>query len=124
MSKSIKIVGMQYTIPNWKGLFNSNNIGMGDLVELKKEPDNKYDKNAIACFKDDVKIGYVSKNMTSHVFEGTYEIVGLGFYEINIVEIDYEDDIIDALANTDGEDFFNEDEEDEFIDDLANGRFL
>lgn len=36
-----------------------NNLDEGDTVDLVREPDNKYDANAVACYVDDVHVGYI-----------------------------------------------------------------
>jgi hypothetical protein len=33
----------------------------GDILTLKREPENKYDRNAIAVFRDTEQLGYLSK---------------------------------------------------------------
>ena len=114
-SININIVGMRYHIDDWNPV-SQDIIGLGDLVELRREPDNIYDRHALACYKDDVKIGYLESRLNGIRGEGTYEIVGIEYYKIRAVEVDYEDDIMDDVSNVDGQDFFNEYEEDEFIE--------
>jgi hypothetical protein len=36
-----------------------NNLNEGDEVQLVREPDNQYDANAVACYVDDVHVGYI-----------------------------------------------------------------
>lgn len=36
-------------------------------VELRPEPNNQYDPNAIAVYADEVKVGYIKKGSTAHV---------------------------------------------------------
>jgi hypothetical protein len=50
------IVGLKFYIKEW------GNLAINSVVVLVPEPDNKYDKNAIACYFEDKKVGYVSKN--------------------------------------------------------------
>lgn len=48
------------------------NLKVGDILVLKKEPDNIYDDEAIAAYtKDNFKCGYVA-NSVSTVARGTY----------------------------------------------------
>jgi hypothetical protein len=63
------VVGLKYYIEEW-GL-----LKLGSIVTLKKEPDNKYDKKAVACYYNDKKIGYVS-SQENHNFknEGEYTV--------------------------------------------------
>ena len=36
-----------------------NDLNEGDVVDLVREPDNKYDANAVACYVNDVHVGYI-----------------------------------------------------------------
>lgn len=48
------------------------NLKVGDILKLKKEPDNIYDDEAIAVYtKENYKCGYVA-NSVSTVARGTY----------------------------------------------------
>lgn len=48
------------------------NLKVGDILTLKKEPDNLYDDEAIAVYtKENYKCGYVA-NSVSTVARGTY----------------------------------------------------
>ena len=48
------------------------NLRVGDILTLKKEPDNPYDDEAIAVYtKENYKCGYVA-NSVSTVARGTY----------------------------------------------------
>lgn len=48
------------------------NLKVGDILKLKKEPDNIYDDEAIAVYtKDNFKCGYVA-NSVSTVARGSY----------------------------------------------------
>lgn len=47
-------------------------LRVGDILSLKKEPDNEYDDEAIAVYdKNQTKIGYIA-NSVSSVARGTY----------------------------------------------------
>jgi len=38
-----------------------NLLKVGDVLNWKKEPDNKYDKNAVIVYKDSTEIGYIKR---------------------------------------------------------------
>ena len=62
---------MYITIQSFNKLHGSKPLKLGGIVKLVKEPDNKYDSEAIACeMRYFGKIGYVS-NSTSTVAKGT-----------------------------------------------------
>jgi len=58
---STNIAGLQY----YKGIENINNFKINDEVQLIREPNNKYDRNAIAIYWNKLKIGFIprSKNL-------------------------------------------------------------
>jgi len=45
----------------------------GDLLTLKREPENKFDPNAIAVYKGALHIGYVPSEWTRLLGSGTME---------------------------------------------------
>lgn len=54
----VKILGLQYS-DNYDIIIDK--VQEGDSIQLKKEPDNLYDKNAIAAYYESARIGYVAK---------------------------------------------------------------
>ena len=42
---------------------NNINLTLGKPLKLVKEPDNEHDKDAIAVYAEDEKIGYVANNL-------------------------------------------------------------
>lgn len=58
---STNIAGFQY----YKGIANINNFKINDEVKLIREPENKYDSNAIAIYWNKLIIGFIprSKNL-------------------------------------------------------------
>ena len=62
---------LKYFNAQFNKLHGSKPLKLGGIVKLVKEPDNKYDSEAIACeMRYFGKIGYVS-NSTSTVAKGT-----------------------------------------------------
>lgn len=65
---SFQVVAYQYNQPALKSAFfnlgNVQNTEVFEGVELRKEPENQYDKDAIAVYLDNVKIGYVPSDKT------------------------------------------------------------
>ena len=62
---------MFITIQAWENLHGSKPLVLNGIVKLVKEPENKYDTEAIACeMRYFGKIGYVS-NSTTTVVRGT-----------------------------------------------------
>ncbi len=60
------------------------NLRVGDILTLRKDPDNIYDDEAILVYdKNDCKVGYVANSVTS-VARGTYS-AGRIFDHINDV---------------------------------------
>lgn len=54
----IPVAGFQH----YKGERISHLLKEGTNIQLKREPENKYDSNAIALYCDDVKIGFVPRD--------------------------------------------------------------
>ena len=54
-----------------------------DILTLIREPTNKFDKNAIAVFKGENKIGYIKKETASKI----YKDVELGKVKCTVAEI-------------------------------------
>jgi len=54
----IPVAGFQY----YKGERISHLLKEGTNIQLKREPENKYDSNAIALYCNDVKIGFVPRD--------------------------------------------------------------
>ena len=67
----LTVVGLRFYITDDVWI---NNINLGDEVEVIKEPDNQYDKYAMAVCHSDNKIGYVSKDENKFCDEGIYKI--------------------------------------------------
>jgi hypothetical protein len=42
-------------------------LGTGDMLDLKREPNNRYDRNAIAIYYYDDQIGYLSANVAKEL---------------------------------------------------------
>jgi len=83
----ITIVGMRHNLNNWEGCMSHRNL-FESKVKLKKEPNNKFDKNAIAVYIDKQKIGYVSKDTQKNAkINKKYEITSLGYYDMTGKEI-------------------------------------
>ena len=62
---------MYITIQAFQNMHGTKPLKLGGLVKLVKEPDNKYDEEAIACeMRYFGKIGYLS-NSTNTVVRGT-----------------------------------------------------
>ena len=62
---------MYITIQAFQNMHGTKPLNLGGLVKLVKEPDNKYDEEAIACeMRYFGKIGYLS-NSTNTVVRGT-----------------------------------------------------
>lgn len=55
-----KIVGLSF---NTTKEFILNNIHSGDYLDVERERENKYDSNALAIYCNNIKIGYVSKDI-------------------------------------------------------------
>jgi hypothetical protein len=79
----ISIVGMKYC-GDLRAILDALNLN--DRVQLVKEPDNKYDKNAMACYHKDIKIGYVSRDYNKSTGEGDYRIQWISGTVIGIIE--------------------------------------
>lgn len=47
----------------------------GDIVQLIREPDNKYDPNAIQIHYEDIFIGYVAKHEAAEISDSIDEIL-------------------------------------------------
>ena len=63
---------IKITITGIDHYINVYDLDVNQKVILKKEPDNKFDTEAIAVYTDDFKkIGYIA-NSTSTVAKGTY----------------------------------------------------
>ena len=43
-------------------------LSIGDEVQLRADPDNEYDSTAVACYYDDVHIGFIPKDSNSALF--------------------------------------------------------
>lgn len=52
--------------PHYQHL-HSSKPGPGAIVRFKREPDNEHDANAIAAFRENTKVGYVSRNVSSQL---------------------------------------------------------
>ena len=63
------LVGMQHHLP--KDQIEDYDSGMG--VSLRPEPNNQHDANAIAVYKDNVKLGYISREDT---WVGQHRLLG------------------------------------------------
>lgn len=55
-------------------------VNVEDKVQLKPEPDNKFDPNAIRVFHGETFLGYIPKTETATVRQ-------FGFSEMRVVEI-------------------------------------
>jgi hypothetical protein len=66
---SYTIVGLKYYIKEW------GDLQLNSTVVLTKEKNNKYDKNAISCYFNDKKIGYVSKMENKNCKPGNYKVI-------------------------------------------------
>lgn len=53
-----------------RGNFKDAMLAVGDVLDLKPEPENKFDPNAIAVYKGTLHIGYVPKDW-NHALRGT-----------------------------------------------------
>jgi hypothetical protein len=42
--------------------FDNAKVKMGDLLELLPEPENKYDRNAVAVRKNNISFGYIPRH--------------------------------------------------------------
>lgn len=67
----LTVVGLRFYISDNDWV---NKINLDDEVEVLKEPDNQYDKYAMAVYHKDNKIGYVSKDENRFCDEGIYKI--------------------------------------------------
>lgn len=47
----------------------ADEIGGGDVLELEREPDNKYDPDAVKVFYEEEWIGYVEREFSQEVSE-------------------------------------------------------
>lgn len=67
----LTVVGLRFYIADnyWV-----DKINLEDEVKVIKESDNKYDKNAMAVYHNDNKIGYISKDENKFCDEGIYKI--------------------------------------------------
>ena len=54
--------------------YSAGGLSIGDELELRKEPDNPFDSNAIAVYYKDKLAGYISKGET----EDVHELMALG----------------------------------------------
>lgn len=64
MGRLFTVVGINYyDYPE-----NKNEIQEGATVYLKREPENKFDKNATIVFFNSLKIGYISAKETGYLF--------------------------------------------------------
>jgi len=71
------------------------------VPELRPEPDNEYDSNAIAVYSDGIQIGYVKKGSTAHL-RNVLENRKVVSMKINITGGDYKyvsDDGIDKVES-------------------------
>ena len=59
-----KIVGLSF---NTTKEFILNNIHSGDYLDVERERENKYDSNALAIYCNNIKIGYVSKDIAQQL---------------------------------------------------------
>lgn len=48
-------------------------LAIGDTVDLITDPNNEYDNTAVACYVDDVHIGFVPKESNSALFASLEE---------------------------------------------------
>ena len=71
MTKEIIDNNIYITVLGFKEFYGSKPFVLEGIVKLSKEPSNKYDTEAIACYmRHFVKIGYVA-NSTHSVITGT-----------------------------------------------------
>jgi len=80
--KRLTVVGLKFYINSeyWK-----YEINLGNYVEVKPEPINQYDKNAMAVYHNDKKVGYVCKNENLHCEPGFYKISCMTGFSIPVV---------------------------------------
>lgn len=57
-----------------------DHVKLGDYLDMKAEPDNKYDKNAIAILKNGETCGYVPKQLNT-IFKRN-----LNSYKLKVIE--------------------------------------
>lgn len=71
------------------------------VPELRPEPDNEYDPNAIAVYSDGIQIGYVKKGSTSHLRNilDTRKIISM---KLNIAGGDYKAVYDDEISKEKG----------------------
>lgn len=59
-----KIVGLSF---NTTKNFILENIHSGDYLDVERERENKYDSNALAVYCNNIKIGYISKDIAQQL---------------------------------------------------------
>jgi len=78
------IAGFTY----WEGLKYVQHFKIGDVLELRQEPDNRYDPEAVAiCFKGE-KIGYIPALRNTQIFQMLY--FGHNVFEAIISQLNLE----------------------------------
>lgn len=63
---TVTMVGAQFRPPEAKALTKA--IDIGQLVELRADPDNEYDSTAVAVYYEDTHIGFIPKAMNGELF--------------------------------------------------------
>ncbi|RPJ79835.1 MAG: hypothetical protein EHM20_00150 [Alphaproteobacteria bacterium] len=67
MGRLFTVVGLPYYDYN----DNKDHIKKGDYITLKKDPENKFDKNAVMAYYKNlpIKIGYISQQENEYLFD-------------------------------------------------------
>lgn len=73
----------------WDGALVLNSMKAGDALKLRAEGDNPYDADAVALYRDDVKLGYVPSGqnelLAQLIYFGHADVV-----EVRVLQVDAE----------------------------------
>jgi hypothetical protein len=85
------VAGLQY----YDALHVWNQLSIGTELELKVEPENKYDRHAVALFLKNAKLGYLPRSENRHIAK----ILKAGWkpYEVRIQSIHNNRDMHERL---------------------------
>lgn len=92
---TVTMVGAAFRPAEAKEIIKS--LAIGDRVQMVADPDNEYDTSAVACYYDDVHIGFVPKDSNSALFSSLMdgndhygEVIAFESTLKPVLEIDFE----------------------------------
>lgn len=76
---------------HWDGAFALGSMKVGDILEMRPEPDNPFDPNAVAVYAGDMKLGYVPRD-ENELLAVMAAYGHLPIFQLRVLQVDAEAD--------------------------------